>query len=169
MKKKYVDSDYNKWEVDFSKLEENFSINSILINDEKLSGNIVIQKNNNHSLWIVNSGKKTLAHFSRIGDTWWVHYQGRVTTWSEMNLASNTNQIEEVGSLIAPMPGKIMKLCVTEGEIVSSGQELLYMEAMKMEHKIASPINGTVTKIHFNEGQQVEQGSLLMEVDELEN
>ena len=51
---------------------------------------------------------------------------------------------------------------------MSSGQELVYMEAMKMEHRITSPIDGIVGKIYFEEGQQVEQGNLLIEVDELE-
>ena len=120
-------------------------------------------------MWIIIDGKKTIANFSRIGDNWWIHYNGKITIWAEMNLATSTNQTEEAGSLVAPMPGKILKLCVKEGESVSSGQDLVFMEAMKMEHRITSPIEGTVTKIHFNEGQQVEQGNLLIEVEELEN
>tara|TARA_B100000945_G_C20300862_1_gene557974 strand:- start:99 stop:608 length:510 start_codon:yes stop_codon:yes gene_type:complete len=169
LKKKYLDSENKKWEVDFSKSEEYFKINSIEFEDDYLSTNFTIQKNDNSSLWIIEDGKKTLARFSRIGDSWWVHYKGKITIWSEMSLATNTNQIEDAGSLIAPMPGKILKMCVNEGENVTSGQDLVLMEAMKMEHRITSPIAGTVTKIHFNEGQQVEQGNLLIEVEEIED
>ena len=167
MKKNYVDSENNKWDIVFSKLDDYFQIDSVQKEDVIGAEDYCIEENNKNSIWIIEDGRKSLAHFSRIDGTWWVHYQGKITTWSEMSIATNLGQVEEIGSLTAPMPGKILKLCVVEGETVSSGQELVYMEAMKMEHRITSPIDGVVGNIYFEEGQQVEQGNLLIEVDKL--
>ncbi len=168
MKKNYVDSENNKWDIVFSKLDAGFQIDSVVMDEVIIAEDYCIEENNKNSIWIIEDGKKSLAHFSRIDGIWWVHYRGKITTWSEMSISTNVGQIEEIGSLTAPMPGKILKLCVVEGESVSSGQELVYMEAMKMEHRITSPIDGIVGNIYFEEGQQVEQGNLLIEVDELE-
>ena len=67
------------------------------------------------------------------------------------------------GSLEAPMPGKIIKIYVSAKTSVKKGDVLLVMEAMKMEHKIVSPQDGTVEKIYFSEGERVSQGEQLME------
>jgi 3-methylcrotonyl-CoA carboxylase alpha subunit len=61
-------------------------------------------------------------------------------------------------SLTAPMPGKIVALRVEPGAAVERGQALLVMEAMKMEHTIRAPADGTVATIHFKVGDQVDEG-----------
>ncbi len=61
-------------------------------------------------------------------------------------------------SLTAPMPGKIIAVKVEAGAKVERGQALLVMEAMKMEHTIRAPADGTVEKIHYAVGEQVEEG-----------
>jgi len=61
------------------------------------------------------------------------------------------------GSLLAPMPGAITALLVAVGDVVSRGQPLLVLEAMKIEHTIAAPFEGTVSEIFFSKGQQVTQ------------
>ncbi|MFE6775379.1 biotin carboxylase N-terminal domain-containing protein [Streptomyces sp. NPDC057702] len=68
----------------------------------------------------------------------------------------------EPGSLLAPMPGTVVRLAdVAEGEPVRAGQPLLWLEAMKMEHKITAPAAGTLTALRVTPGQQVEVGALL--------
>ena len=61
------------------------------------------------------------------------------------------------GSLLAPMPGAITALLVEVGQEVKRGQALLVLEAMKIEHTIAAPFDGTVSEIFFRQGQQVMQ------------
>jgi 3-methylcrotonyl-CoA carboxylase alpha subunit len=61
-------------------------------------------------------------------------------------------------SLTAPMPGKIIAVKVEPGAKVERGQALLVMEAMKMEHTIRAPADGTVEKIHYKVGEQVDEG-----------
>ncbi|BET49426.1 biotin carboxylase N-terminal domain-containing protein [Kitasatospora aureofaciens] len=72
------------------------------------------------------------------------------------------------GSLLAPMPGTVVRLAegLTEGTTVQAGQPLLWLEAMKMEHKITAPATGTLTELNAAPGQQVTVGSLLAVVQE---
>ncbi|MEU6476185.1 biotin carboxylase N-terminal domain-containing protein [Streptomyces sp. NPDC047017] len=67
------------------------------------------------------------------------------------------------GSLLAPMPGTVVRVAdgLAEGAPVQAGQPLLWLEAMKMEHKITAPATGTLTALHAAPGQQVEVGVLL--------
>ncbi|MCU1649942.1 MAG: acetyl/propionyl-CoA carboxylase subuit alpha [Pseudonocardia sp.] len=65
------------------------------------------------------------------------------------------------GSLVAPMPGTVLRLAVAVGDQVRAGQPVLWLEAMKMEHKITAPADGVVTELPVGVGQQVEVGTLL--------
>ena len=68
------------------------------------------------------------------------------------------------GAVTAPIPGVVTKLCVAEGDTVAAGETLLKLEAMKMENDINSPSAGTVSKIHVNEGAEVKDRQLLVEI-----
>jgi acetyl/propionyl-CoA carboxylase alpha subunit len=69
------------------------------------------------------------------------------------------------GSLVAPMPGAVVRVLVETGANVSKGDPLVVLEAMKMEHTVASPADGTVSEIRVQAGQQVDAGSVLVVVD----
>jgi 3-methylcrotonyl-CoA carboxylase alpha subunit len=68
----------------------------------------------------------------------------------------------EGGRLTAPMPGKVVSFAVRAGDVVKKGQALAVMEAMKMEHTIAAPADGTVGELLFAPGDQVTEGSELL-------
>ncbi|QYN17711.1 biotin carboxylase N-terminal domain-containing protein [Amycolatopsis sp. DSM 110486] len=70
------------------------------------------------------------------------------------------------GSLVAPMPGTIVRLAVGVGDAVAAGDPLLWLEAMKMEHRIAAPADGVVTELPVKVGLQVEVGTILAVVGE---
>ncbi|WP_323181128.1 acetyl/propionyl/methylcrotonyl-CoA carboxylase subunit alpha [Streptomyces virginiae] len=74
----------------------------------------------------------------------------------------------EPGSLLAPMPGTVVRVAegLAPGSTVTAGQPLLWLEAMKMEHRILAPASGTLTALHVATGQQVEFGALLAVVQE---
>jgi biotin carboxyl carrier protein len=63
--------------------------------------------------------------------------------------------------IVAPMPGKIVRLLVRAGDHVEAGQGLLVVEAMKMQNEIRSPKNGTVERVLAKEGQPVNAGDVL--------
>ncbi|QKV94361.1 ATP-grasp domain-containing protein [Streptomyces sp. NA02950] len=68
----------------------------------------------------------------------------------------------EPGSLLAPMPGTVIRVAeVAVGDRVEAGQPLLWLEAMKMEHRITAPVAGSLTALHVATGRQVEVGTLL--------
>lgn len=67
--------------------------------------------------------------------------------------------------VLSSMPGKVLKLSVSEGDLIEVGQELLILEAMKMEHIIRSERGGRIGRVHASAGQMVEPGHLLMEFE----
>ncbi len=70
------------------------------------------------------------------------------------------------GSLLAPMPGTVIRVGVAVGDQVTQGQPLLWLEAMKMEHTISAPADGVVAELGVAPGQQVEVGAVLAVVAE---
>jgi acyl-CoA carboxylase subunit alpha len=69
------------------------------------------------------------------------------------------------GSLIAPMPGTVLRVAVAVGDTVEAGQPLLWLEAMKMEHKITAPAAGVVSDLRVEPGRQVDVGAVLAIVE----
>jgi biotin carboxyl carrier protein len=67
--------------------------------------------------------------------------------------------------ILAPMPGKVIRVLVQEGGQVEAGQGLLVVEAMKMQNEIRSPKNGVVERLHAKEGQTVNAGQVLAWID----
>jgi biotin carboxyl carrier protein len=67
--------------------------------------------------------------------------------------------------IVAPMPGKVVKILVNPGESVQAGQGLIVVEAMKMQNEIRSPKSGTLEKILAKEGQPVNAGEVLAWVE----
>jgi propionyl-CoA carboxylase alpha chain len=65
------------------------------------------------------------------------------------------------GSLVAPMPGTVVRVTVAAGDPVTAGDPLLWLEAMKMEHRISAPADGVVAELPVAVGQQVEVGTVL--------
>jgi 3-methylcrotonyl-CoA carboxylase alpha subunit len=70
--------------------------------------------------------------------------------------------VSEGGRLTAPMPGKLIALMAKVGDTVSLGQPLAVMEAMKMEHTISAPRDGTVQELLYAVGDQVNEGGELL-------
>jgi len=70
------------------------------------------------------------------------------------------------GRLTAPMPGRVIQLMVAPGDAVRRGQAMMVIEAMKMEHTIAAPRDGTVAAVHFAAGDPVEEGAELIALAE---
>ena len=65
----------------------------------------------------------------------------------------------------AELAGNLWKIVVGEGQQVAADETLMILESMKMEIPVNTPVAGRVTKIHVKEGQTVQEGQLLIEVD----
>jgi len=97
----------------------------------------------------------------RDGHDWHVLRDG---VYRRFTLKSGLSYADEhvAGSLTAPMPGRIVKVMAKEGTTVKKGEALLILEAMKMEHTITAPADGTVKNVHFRAGEQVLEGAELV-------
>lgn len=69
------------------------------------------------------------------------------------------------GNLVSPMPGTIIKVLVAEGDMVEIGQQVIVLEAMKMENSINASSSGKVTQINVATGQSVDTGQLLLVIE----
>jgi len=69
------------------------------------------------------------------------------------------------GAVQAPMPGKVVKTLVKEGDEVTSGQGIIVVEAMKMENELRAPAGGTVKSVLASEGQNVDAGQDLVIIE----
>jgi biotin carboxyl carrier protein len=74
-------------------------------------------------------------------------------------------EVEGRQQILAPMPGKIIRVLVQIGDKVEAGQGLLVVEAMKMQNEIRSPKSGTVERLLVKEGQPVNAGEILAWID----
>jgi biotin carboxyl carrier protein len=67
--------------------------------------------------------------------------------------------------VVAPMPGRIVRVLVAHGQQVNAGQPVVVIEAMKMENELVSPRSGRVKAVEVTEGAAVESGKLLVVVE----
>ncbi len=75
---------------------------------------------------------------------------------------ADPNNKKDIG---ASIPGTVVQILVKAGDSVEAGQSLIIIEAMKMETRIAAPVSGKVGNITVQEGQQVKNGELLMQLE----
>jgi len=82
----------------------------------------------------------------------------------EVVKTSSKPVVTTAGSVLAPIPGLVLRILVNEGDSVNAGDPVLILEAMKMESEIASTTSGIIKKISAKEGASVQEGEVLIEV-----
>ncbi|MFT3716925.1 MAG: biotin carboxylase N-terminal domain-containing protein [Gordonia sp. (in: high G+C Gram-positive bacteria)] len=105
------------------------------------------------------------------GDKVYVDRPGAAVSLRRMPRYIDPASVERPGSLLAPMPGSVIRVAVQQGDRVTAGQPLLWLEAMKMEHTISAPVDGVVAVLGVEEGRQLAVGDVLavIESDDLES
>ncbi|SDY40209.1 propionyl-CoA carboxylase alpha chain [Amycolatopsis xylanica] len=112
------------------------------------------------------AGVRRVFEVAKYGDTVYVDSAlGPVTLRAEPRFADPDAALA-AGSLVAPMPGTVVRVAVSTGDAVKAGDPLLWLEAMKMEHRISAPADGVVSALSVQTGQQVEVGTVLVVVEE---
>ena len=99
-----------------------------------------------------------------LGDDALVYRGGQPFLFTHPNLSAGAASAAD-GAILAPMPGKVIALDVAEGDSVTAGQRLMVLEAMKMEHSLTAPFDGTVTQLSASEGGQVQVEAVLCVVE----
>ncbi|UMP03757.1 biotin carboxylase N-terminal domain-containing protein [Amycolatopsis sp. EV170708-02-1] len=107
------------------------------------------------------SGVRRKFAVARYGDTVYVDSPDGAVELDVVPRYTDPDAALAAGSLVAPMPGTVVRLAVEAGDTVKTGDPLLWLEAMKMEHRIAAPADGVVTELPVVVGQQVEVGTIL--------
>ncbi|MGH9399155.1 MAG: acetyl-CoA carboxylase biotin carboxyl carrier protein subunit [Thermoanaerobaculia bacterium] len=108
-------------------------------------------------LWL--GGRRHRAVFAHDGKRLLLWCDGRCFVFERA--AAGTRAAQLAGGLIAPMPGRVRKTLVAQGERVEKGQVVLILEAMKMEHAILAPESGQVVRLTHREGDLVDAGTEL--------
>ncbi|MBV8620348.1 MAG: acetyl/propionyl/methylcrotonyl-CoA carboxylase subunit alpha [Curvibacter sp.] len=113
-------------------------------------------------------GQRQLVQVYRAGEVAHVFGAAGASEITVVDLLAHAGDSQaEGGRLTAPMPGKVVSFAVQAGDRVSKGQPLAVMEAMKMEHTIAAPADGTVLELLYAPGDQVGDGAELLRLEPL--
>ena len=111
------------------------------------------------------AGVRRRFDVGRDGDRRFVDADDGHVTFTVLPRHPDPTAAVDAGSLVAPMPGNVLRVLVAPGDIVHAGQAMVVIEAMKMEHQIVAPVDGTVEDVHVVPGDQVETGQLLLHVE----
>ncbi|GMN02177.1 acetyl/propionyl/methylcrotonyl-CoA carboxylase subunit alpha [Erythrobacter sp. MTPC3] len=102
----------------------------------------------------------------------WVHGEQAIVPLNGFAFAFSSGPVRGTGqasaadgAILAPMPGKVIAVDISEGDNVTAGQRLMVLEAMKMEHALTAPFDGTVTELSASEGGQVQVEAVLCVVE----
>jgi biotin carboxyl carrier protein len=142
--------------IDVHELDSNsvsFSLNNKVYGigiESSAKGKLIVTKEGRNTK-VINSGSKMVVMGKEL----------------EILLPRNSRmkgKTEVLGSMVAPMPGKVLKIIKKLGENVKKGDAILILEAMKMEHTIKADQDGKIEKIYFQEGEQVSHGAVLVKL-----
>lgn len=111
-------------------------------------------------------GVRRTYRILRSGSILYVDSALGATALHEVERFPDPNAVQEAGSLLAPMPGAVVRIEVIEGTVVTAGTPIVVLEAMKMEHTVRAPADGIVATISVAAGQQVDSGQVLAVVQD---
>jgi 3-methylcrotonyl-CoA carboxylase alpha subunit len=113
-------------------------------------------------IWFVeHGGHRRTARVAVSGARAWVLAEGAQLLFTEIPRFTEPGVEAVAGGLVAPMPGRIVKILVEVGQEVAAGAALVVLEAMKMEHTVRAAAAGQVKALHASVGQQVDADHLL--------
>jgi propionyl-CoA carboxylase alpha chain len=101
----------------------------------------------------------------RVGAVTYVDASNGSSALTEAPRFGDTDDAGPAGSLLAPMPGVVRRVLAEVGAVVTAGQPLLVLEAMKMEQTVAAPADGVVAELRAKAGEQVSGGQVLAVLD----
>ena len=111
-------------------------------------------------------GLRRTFRVGRYGDRRFVDTDDGHVTFTVLPRHPDPGLALDAGSLVAPMPGNVLRVLVAPGDVVAAGQPLVVVEAMKMEHQVLAPAGGTVAGVHVDRGDQVDTGQILLQLEE---
>lgn len=147
-------------------ISSNGQIFTLVMDNKTVQAELLHSENGKLELLI--DGKRLTAYVSSDNTRRWVTVNGQtfVLSKSSGTRKSGHGHHHAAGELTAPMPGQVRAVNVSEGEVVTKGQTLLVLEAMKMEIRVHAPQDGVVKKLFVKQGQTVEREQILIDLED---
>ncbi len=116
---------------------------------------------------LLRDGRRLRVHVAASGEERYVFIDGKVFTIRRPDPEQPDGDEDAGGgpNIVAQMPGKVVKLLVTEGQEIAAGEGVIILESMKMETETAAPVAGVVKTIHVSDGQTVGQDDPLIDIE----
>jgi propionyl-CoA carboxylase alpha chain len=111
-------------------------------------------------------GITSVVSVTQVGDSFWANSTGGQTLWEVVPRFIVPSGVAAGGGTTAPVPGRVVAVTVAAGDSVESGQVLVVLEAMKMEHSIRAAAPATVAEVRVSTGDQVEARQVLVVLNE---
>jgi acetyl/propionyl-CoA carboxylase alpha subunit len=106
-------------------------------------------------------GTRRVYRIHQVGTDTYVDASDGSSALSEVPRFGDPDKAAPAGSLLAPMPGLVLRVLAEPGAVVTAGQPLLVLEAMKMEQTVSAPADGVVAELRAKAGEQVSTGQVL--------
>ncbi|HEX3193483.1 MAG TPA: biotin carboxylase N-terminal domain-containing protein [Streptosporangiaceae bacterium] len=106
-------------------------------------------------------GSRRVYRVHRVGTDTYVDASDGSTALSETPRFGDPAKLAPAGSLLAPMPGLVLRVLAEPGAVVTAGQPILVLEAMKMEQTVSAPADGVLAELRVKAGEQVSTGQVL--------
>jgi len=118
---------------------------------------------------ILLNGKNMVAYVAESEKSVYVHINGQAVMLDKVkddsdSFTRDTMEFVSRDEISTPMPGKVVKILVKEGDKVTAKQPLAIVESMKMENEIKSPTDGEVKSVHFGPGDLVKPGQPIIKL-----
>ncbi|MGK7395932.1 MAG: biotin/lipoyl-containing protein [Candidatus Cyclobacteriaceae bacterium M3_2C_046] len=163
---------YLNEKAEIREFETKINPNSAILNNRQTKLDIVrIRENYFHIIWDGYGYRAELLNSDMQKKTFLVKINGEVfelkveDQFDQLLNKMGLNQVvdKKINDIVAPMPGMILEIMVNAGDQVKKGDQLLILNAMKMENVIKSPGEGTVAKILITKGETVEKNQILIQ------
>lgn len=160
---------FDGYKVNIEVLNLNNESIVIQIDDENPIEISCIRIEQNELSFIINGHHSILNYLVSKNELFYIQYEGRKRIISDkperLKRNIDDDNKNEVKSLMAPMPGRIIEIMVKEGEKIKKGNPLMVLEAMKTENRIHAWKDTTITKVSVSKGDQVHLNQLLIETE----
>ncbi|MBN1270875.1 MAG: hypothetical protein JXB26_01270 [Candidatus Aminicenantes bacterium] len=126
-------------------------------------------------LSLIVEGRNVRIFIARDSDIFHIYLDGQrfvvrePAAFEEDQAGGEGRSLEDDLNIKAPMPGKVIKVCVSQGDAVRKNQTLAIVEAMKMENEIKSPLDAAVKAVHAADGDLVDSEKILIELEKSES
>jgi biotin carboxyl carrier protein len=156
----------NKYNFNITTVNKQLHVNdeTVILDRTELGANKthVIYQNNSYNIEVVELNKEEKTAIVKVnGNVYTLTIKDQFDQLLQQ-LGMDNLTVNKIQQIKAPMPGLVLNVLVAEGAEVKKGDNLLVLEAMKMENMIKSPTDGIIKKIEIKQGDKVEKNEILV-------